>query len=71
MGRHNTKSLKILKKDIIMSTNEVMEALEKSLTVNKKKWINWHSLYRVLMELTDEGKIERFKAKAGFFWRRK
>jgi len=35
------------------------------------KVINWHLLYRVLMELFNEGKIERLQSKAGFFWRRK
>jgi len=36
-----------------------------------KYYINWHALYRVLMELQAEGKIERLESKAGFFWKKK
>ena len=36
-----------------------------------KKIINWHALYRTLMELKSNGKIERLQSKAGFFWRKK
>jgi len=35
------------------------------------KTINWHLLYRILMELFSENKIERLESKAGFFWKRK
>ena len=66
MSKYDKDILWILKKDEIKSTNEVLADLEKK----SKKVINWHALYRILMELHSEGKIERLKAKAGFFWRR-
>lgn len=67
MSKHREKLLKILSKEEIKSTNQLLRELEK----DTKKVINWHSLYRILMELETEGKVERLKAKAGFFWRRK
>ena len=50
-----------------MSTNEILQILEKKV----KKTINWHNLYRRLLELTVENKAERVEAKAGFFWKKK
>jgi len=67
MSKYNNLISKILKKDEIKSTNEILIELEKE----SNKVINWHALYRVLMEFQAEGKIERLKAKAGFFWRKK
>lgn len=67
MSKHDELILKILHKDIIQSTNEVLNSLEE----RSKTSINWHSLYRTLMELTEDGKVEKLKAKAGFFWRKK
>jgi prepilin-type processing-associated H-X9-DG protein len=59
--------LGIVTKSEIKSTNEILTELQKQ----EKKVINWHALYRVLMELYDDGKIERLKSKAGFFWKKK
>ena len=59
--------LSILSKTGIKSTNEVLDELQKKVN----KVINWHALYRVLMELQSEGKIERLESKAGFFWKKK
>ena len=67
MSKHEWKILDILKKDEIMSTYEVLKALESKTG----KTINWHALYRILRELEDEDKIEHLKAKAGFFWKKK
>ena len=67
MSKYKEQILKILSKDEIKSTNEILKELEK----DSKKVINWHALYRVLMDLQSENKIERLKAKAGFFWKRK
>lgn len=67
MSKHTKEVLDILKKDEIKSTNEILNELEKKT----KKVINWHLLYRILRDLNDEGKIERLKAKAGFFWKKK
>ncbi|MDP2906758.1 MAG: hypothetical protein Q8O03_02355 [Nanoarchaeota archaeon] len=67
MSKYNEQILKILKKDEIMSTNEVLRELERE----SGKVINWHALYRILMELHSEGKVEQLKAKAGFFWKKK
>lgn len=67
MGKHEEQIFKILEKHEIKSTNEILKQLEKIT----KKTINWHALYRVLMELHADNKIEKLKAKAGFFWRKK
>ena len=67
MSKYKEQILKILSKDQIKSTNEILKELEK----DSKKVINWHALYRVLMDLESENKIERLKAKAGFFWKKK
>ncbi len=67
MSKYKEQILKILSQDEIKSTNEILKQLE----VKSKKVINWHALYRVLMDLQAENKIERLKAKAGFFWKKK
>ena len=59
--------LEILSKTEIKSTNEILTELQKKAD----KVINWHALYRVLMDLQSGGKIERLKSKAGFFWKKK
>lgn len=59
--------LSILSKTEIKSTNEILEDLQKKAD----KVINWHALYRVLMELQSENKIERLESKAGFLWKKK
>ncbi len=45
--------LQVLSKTEIKSTNEVLEELQKKAD----KIINWHALYRILMELQLENKI--------------
>jgi len=67
MSKHEKNILEILSKTEIKSTNEILKELEKK----SKKVINWHLLYRVLRDLSEEGKTEKLKAKAGFFWKRK
>ena len=67
MSKYKEAILQVLSKTGIKSTNEIMEELQKKVD----KVINWHALYRVLMELQVEGKIERLESKAGFFWRKK
>ena len=67
MSKYKDQILKILSKDEIKSTNEILKELEKS----SKKVINWHALYSVLIDLESENKIERLRAKAGFFWKKK
>ena len=67
MSKYDEQLLKILKKNEIMSTNEVLITLEKK----SDKVINWHALYRILNELTSANKVEKLKAKAGFFWKKK
>jgi hypothetical protein len=66
MSKHDADVLGILRKDTIMSTNEVLIALEKKTG----KTINWHALYHILNELADDHKAEKLKSKAGFFWKR-
>lgn len=67
MSKYREKVLAILSTTEIKSTNEVLIELQNKV----KKIINWHALYRVLMELNSEGKIEKLQSKAGFFWRKK
>ena len=67
MSKYKEMILAILSKTEIKSTNEVLEDLQKKVN----KIINWHALYRVLMELKLEGKIEKLQSKAGFFWKKK
>jgi len=67
MSKYKEVILSVLSKTEIKSTNEILEEVQKKAN----KIINWHLLYRVLMDLTSEGKIERLESKAGFFWRKK
>ncbi len=67
MSKYNDAVLGILSKEEIKSTNQVLTELQSKV----KKVVNWHVLYRILMELQAENKLERLKAKAGFFWKRK
>ncbi|MDO8563751.1 MAG: hypothetical protein Q7R87_01970 [Nanoarchaeota archaeon] len=67
MSKYDEIILALLSKSEIKSTNEVLSELEKKV----RKVINWHALYRILMELQVENKIERLQSKAGFFWKKK
>ena len=67
MSKYKELVLKILSKEEIKSTNEILKELEDK----SKKVINWHLLYRVLNDLADKNKIEKLKAKAGFFWKKR
>ncbi len=67
MSKYKEMILSILSKTEIKSTNEILEELQKKAD----KVINWHALYRVLMELQSENKIDRLESKAGFFWKKK
>lgn len=67
MSKYKEDVLKIISPDGIKSTNEILVELEKI----SKKTINWHMLHRILTDLEREGKIEKLKAKAGFFWKKK
>jgi len=67
MSKHEEIVLKVLSKDQMKSTNEILKEVEHI----SGKTINWHALYRILMELHGEGKVEKIKAKVGFFWKRK
>ena len=67
MSKYKETILSVLSKTEIKSTNEILNEVQKKAD----KVINWHLLYRVLMDLTNENKIERLESKAGFFWRKK
>ena len=67
MSKYKEDVLNILSPEEIKSTNQILEDLQN----RAKKTINWHVLYRILMELEAENKIEKLEAKAGFFWRKK
>ncbi|PIY81789.1 hypothetical protein COY79_00795, partial [Candidatus Pacearchaeota archaeon CG_4_10_14_0_8_um_filter_35_169] len=64
MSKYDEMILSVLSKTEIKSTNQILDELQKKAD----KVINWHALYRVLMELQSQGKIERLQSKAGFFW---
>ena len=55
MSKYKETILFVLSKTEIKSTNEVLFVVQKKAD----KVINWHALYRVLMELQSENKIER------------
>lgn len=59
--------LHVLSQKEIKSTNEVVKELEKL----SGQAVNWHMIYRILAELQTEGKVEKHKAKIGFFWRKR
>ena len=67
MSKYTPKVLSLLSKDKIKSTNELLRELEQK----EKKSISWNLVYRILFELTEEGKIEKLAAKGGIFWRKK
>jgi len=67
MSKYREVVLEMLSKTEIKSTNEILMDVQKK----SNKVINWHALYRVLMELYSDGKIEKLKSKAGFFWKKK
>lgn len=67
MSKYKEEIMKLVSKEEIKSTNQILSELQ----IKVGKIVNWHMLHRVLRDLEDEGKIERLKAKAGFFWRRK
>jgi DNA-binding HxlR family transcriptional regulator len=67
MSKYDEDVLRVLSKDEIKSTNQVLSELEKKVN----KVINWHMLHRILRDLEDNGKVEKLKAKAGFFWKKR
>jgi len=67
MSKYDLDVLGLLSKNEIKSTHQILEELQKKV----KKTINWHVLYRILMELEENNNVEKLKAKAGFFWRKK
>lgn len=67
MSKYNEVVLNLLSKEEIKSTNQILTELQ----LKVKKSVNWHVLYRILMELETAHKIEKLHAKAGFFWKRK
>lgn len=66
-SKYEPTVLAILSKEEIKSTNQVLKELEKKTG----KTVNWHVLYRILMDLEREGKIDKMKANAGFFWKKR
>lgn len=67
MSKYRQPVLDVLSDKKIKSTNEVVKEVEK-LTGQS---VNWHMIYRVLLELSQERKIEKLDAKVGFFWKKK
>ena len=67
MSKYRETILKVISDKDIKSTNQLLKEVEDL----SGKVINWHIIYRVLMELEAEGKVERLQTKAGFFWKKK
>ncbi len=67
MSKYSEDILKIISKEEIKSTNQILTELQ----LKVKKTINWHMLHRILSDLEKEGKIEKLKARAGFFWKKR
>jgi DNA-binding HxlR family transcriptional regulator len=67
MSKYEEDILRIVSREEIKSTNQILSELQDKV----KKVVNWHMLHRVLRDLEDTGKVERLKAKAGFFWRKR
>jgi DNA-binding transcriptional regulator YhcF (GntR family) len=67
MSKYQEEVLRIVSKEEIKSTNQILSELQNSAN----KIINWHMIHRILSDLEREGKIEKLKAKAGFFWKKK
>ncbi len=67
MSKYDKAVFDVLSDKKIKSTNEVVKEVEKATG----RSVNWHMIYRVLLELSHEGKAEKLEAKVGFFWKRK
>ena len=67
MSKYRKIVLDLLSDKEIKSTNEILKDVE-NLTGQS---VNWHMIYRILLELYHEGKVDKFEAKVGFFWKRK
>ena len=68
-SRYKDFIVKVLKKDEIMSTNQVREAIKEPAGV---KYIEFNLVYRLLEKLEKEGKVEMLKGpKKSSYWRRK
>lgn len=63
-SKYKNAVLKIVSRETIKSTNEILKDLEKSTG----KSINWHMVYRILDDLRKDGKVKRLETKIGFFW---
>lgn len=60
---------KVLRKDEIMSTNQVRQAVAKLAGV---KYVEFNLVYRLLEELERKGKAEKLKGpKKSYYWRGK
>lgn len=67
MSKYEKIVFGVLSDTVIKSTNEIVKDVEKTTG----RSINWHMIYRVLIEMYHQGKIEKFEAKVGFFWKKK
>jgi Fe2+ or Zn2+ uptake regulation protein len=59
--------LKVVSDKEIKSTNQILKEVAKL----SGKVVNWHMVYRVLMELQAEGKVQKIETTPGFFWKKK
>jgi Fe2+ or Zn2+ uptake regulation protein len=67
VSKYRDLVLKVVSDKEIKSTNQILKEVSKQ----SGKVVNWHTVYRVLMELQAEGKVEKIKTKPGFFWKKK
>lgn len=67
MSKYDKIVLDVLSDKKIKSTNEVVKEAERV----SGQSVNWHMIYRILLELSHAGKVEKLEAKVGFFWKKK
>lgn len=60
---------KVLKEDVMMSTNQVRKILAKKAGI---KYVDFNLVYHLLTELKREGRVEMIKDNKGYcFWKKK
>ena len=67
MSKYREIILKVVSDKEIKSTNQILKEVGKQ----SGKVVNWHMVYRVLMELQAEGKVEKMETASGFFWKKR
>ena len=67
MSKYRDMISEVVSDKEIKSTNQILKEVGKQ----SGKVVSWHMVYRVLMELQAEGKVEKMETTSGFFWKKK